>query len=609
MVLGTDANYKFLLLILILIAMASWTIGEENAKGEIGDRISSITPSESDQRKSAPADVFTMSTNQISYKLYRRQDWITTGFDDFCDENRMNRLVDQTSPEDTLWFRLPGDDDDFDDADTDSICSNLFVYALLYDLSKEATVSCLQKVPESEFDGLFNKFFGIYDAALLAQIGGGWMREIPFYCEDGEQDVLLDILKIDNNCNWVISDTLIESGKSIDSTYVNDTIPYCGMLDFFGQTLTETGLYYHTLENSEGCDSVLVLALTVLEHPDFIALTSIYTSLGGTNWTNSDNWLSDCDPCNWWGVSCDAAGRVVGLDLASNNLSGYFSPSIGLLEFLETLDLSSNNLSGQIPSSLIDLPLSDVFLNNNALVGPYPDGLVDKCDEWVNYDLSDNDFYCPFSDYCAGLCEDCVGAECDPLVFSDFHSNSTVSRFDDGSGSGKIELTIANGRPPFVVDFNGEVTTIDTRQINFYDLSCGSYHIKVNSSHDGAVLEDINLYIPQQIMTEYAVPIDSCLELNFNPGCLRDVDMDDIACVIWSPPEAFSDPYSLNTTICGDTGNIRLHIIDNNGDIVVEKAIRLHPQFSDSNCNFAFWETIPIQLQIVIDFHFQSSFQ
>ena len=48
----------------------------------------------------------------------------------------------------------------------------------------------------------------------------------------------------------------------------------------------------------------------------------------------------------------DAQGRVVGLDLGYNGLSGPIPPELGGLSNLERLNLYSNDLSGAIPPEL-----------------------------------------------------------------------------------------------------------------------------------------------------------------------------------------------------------------------------------------------------------------
>jgi hypothetical protein len=63
-----------------------------------------------------------------------------------------------------------------------------------------------------------------------------------------------------------------------------------------------------------------------------IALTSLYHSAGGANWHNNNGWLTDSDPCTWFGVSCTSENaNVNNIELANNNLAGSIPPNIGNL--------------------------------------------------------------------------------------------------------------------------------------------------------------------------------------------------------------------------------------------------------------------------------------
>ena len=54
---------------------------------------------------------------------------------------------------------------------------------------------------------------------------------------------------------------------------------------------------------------------------DRAALVALYATVG-PNWDSNDNWLSDVPISEWSGVTTDDNGRVTGLDLRQNQLSG-----------------------------------------------------------------------------------------------------------------------------------------------------------------------------------------------------------------------------------------------------------------------------------------------
>ena len=105
---------------------------------------------------------------------------------------------------------------------------------------------------------------------------------------------------------------------------------------------------------------------------DYDALMALYDATDGPNWENRTGWEAgsngdSCDPCNfnggtWYGVGCDAAGRVTCVDLDS-------TPNCTP----ERFGGSSNGLNGPLPVAFFDLPfLRHLSLENNELPGPIP---------------------------------------------------------------------------------------------------------------------------------------------------------------------------------------------------------------------------------------------
>ena len=125
-------------------------------------------------------------------------------------------------------------------------------------------------------------------------------------------------------------------------------------------------------------------------NPDRAALVALYEATNGANWKDNTNWLSDKPLSQWHGVTTDANGRVIRLDLDSNQLSGALPPSLGNLTNLQDLWLFDNQLSGALPSSLGNLTnLRLLWLSSNAFSGSLPSWLGNLTN-LVMLQLSDN---------------------------------------------------------------------------------------------------------------------------------------------------------------------------------------------------------------------------
>ena len=71
------------------------------------------------------------------------------------------------------------------------------------------------------------------------------------------------------------------------------------------------------------------------------ALADLYQATNGAQWRSHKNWLSDAPLGTWFGVTVDKTGRVTGLELDSNGLSGSIPPALGQLAHLQFLSLGS----------------------------------------------------------------------------------------------------------------------------------------------------------------------------------------------------------------------------------------------------------------------------
>ena len=102
-------------------------------------------------------------------------------------------------------------------------------------------------------------------------------------------------------------------------------------------------------------------------------LVETYDATGGANWVRKENWLTDAPLGEWSGISVDGDGRVNGLNLPRNDLTGAIPPELGSLARLTYLHLEHNELTGPIPPELGDLSqLNSLALNGNQLTGSIP---------------------------------------------------------------------------------------------------------------------------------------------------------------------------------------------------------------------------------------------
>ncbi len=102
-------------------------------------------------------------------------------------------------------------------------------------------------------------------------------------------------------------------------------------------------------------------------------LEILFESTGGRSWDDHANWLTGTPLDAWEGVETDASGRVRGLSLSRNGLTGEIPPELGNLASLEWLSLGGNGLTGEIPPELGTLAsLERLSLFNNGLTGEIP---------------------------------------------------------------------------------------------------------------------------------------------------------------------------------------------------------------------------------------------
>ena len=91
---------------------------------------------------------------------------------------------------------------------------------------------------------------------------------------------------------------------------------------------------------------------------DRAVLVEFYNATNGADWEIDTNWNSSEPLERWHGVNTDESGRVTGLNLAFNQLTGSIPSSLGSLSNLEGLWLYDNQLTGSIPAALCHFEFS-----------------------------------------------------------------------------------------------------------------------------------------------------------------------------------------------------------------------------------------------------------
>lgn len=119
------------------------------------------------------------------------------------------------------------------------------------------------------------------------------------------------------------------------------------------------------------------------------ALMALYEAAGGENWTNHENWGTNTELSEWYGVTVED-NEIVALELSDNNLSGTLPVELGALIRLQRLVLNGNLLMDTIPANIGNLSqLEELNLANNDLTGNIPASLGDLRNLEV-FDLSYN---------------------------------------------------------------------------------------------------------------------------------------------------------------------------------------------------------------------------
>ncbi|XVF65288.1 hypothetical protein PTKIN_Ptkin09bG0236100 [Pterospermum kingtungense] len=107
--------------------------------------------------------------------------------------------------------------------------------------------------------------------------------------------------------------------------------------------------------------------------------------------SKADLWDLNTDCCSWKGITCDAIGHVIGLDLSNKNLSGSFH-SVFNLHHLQRLNLAGNNFNATLFQYEFDRlsNLTHLNLSSSCFHGQIPVE-VSYLTRLVSLDLSNQD--------------------------------------------------------------------------------------------------------------------------------------------------------------------------------------------------------------------------
>lgn len=193
----------------------------------------------------------------------------------------------------------------------------------------------------------------------------------------------------------------------------------CAVLALLFLSACEDKVMAPPLVPAPSADRALAVAATDRE-----ALVALYNATDGSNWERRDNWLTDAELAEWYGVVTNSQGQVRWLTLSDNGLKGRIVPELGSLSALEFLGLGENELTGEVPAELADATrLTGLWINDNRLTGIIPSTFLTLSQLRV-LDLGGNDGLCipstaRFSEWADSLSQvsgpECSEADADVL--------------------------------------------------------------------------------------------------------------------------------------------------------------------------------------------------
>ncbi|KAK8613222.1 hypothetical protein V6N13_100989 [Hibiscus sabdariffa] len=162
--------------------------------------------------------------------------------------------------------------------------------------------------------------------------------------------------------------------------------------------LMGTSLFSRLLLNSlVAVFFIIVTAVLVsgqCESDQQVLLLRLKETLNSSLSVKLGSWNPSTDCCSWGGITCDASGRVIGLDLSSQSISGAVDGSNSLfdLRHLQQLNLAYNRLDFSFPCGFHKFSnLRSLNLSNSGFKGQIP-AEISRLGSLVTLDLSVSSF-------------------------------------------------------------------------------------------------------------------------------------------------------------------------------------------------------------------------
>ena len=296
-----------------------------------------------------------------------------------------------------------------------------------------------------------------------------------------ESGVYVDTLQTINGCDSIVTLTL--TVNPVYNTPIAHVMCEGESFDFFGQTLIAAGTYTHTLQTVNGCDSVITLALTV--NPVYNTPIS-HAMCQGDSYNFFGNTLTES------GIYVDTLQTINGCDsLITLTL---IVNSVDSTEFAETVcdEYVWNNetftVSGDYTRTFTNTAGCDSTVTlrltvNYSATSDFSITTADSCYEWNAVS------YCETGDYTQTLhtadgCDSVVTLHLTITVGIDDHDLSGIDVFPNptnsilnikGEGIQQIVIYNDNGQ---LIYADGSVVS-DLKQVDVSHFAAGQYFVKV----------------------------------------------------------------------------------------------------------------------------------